>query len=204
MHREEKKEEMRGFYSSLLVSTATAAIILYAAVLKFSTPTAQVTQQVIEKKAVVEESNLRNNSALHSSEQSTSSGNDEETMSESTIPSPLKRGAAFYASGNINSAASDWERMVKASEWQNSYTIQLLLACKKETISDAFKNCNQRDELFFVRSQYREMTCYKLCMGLYSNRDKAESARLHVPDYFTRMGNRPVIIPIPKLVEGMK
>ncbi len=204
MHREEKKEEMRGFYSSLFVSIVTAAIILYAAVLKFSAPPARVNQQLVEKKAVIEESASRDYSAVTAPSQSADSESKKETMSGSSTPSPLESGAGLYASGNIDSAAAAWERAIKASEQQNCYTIQILLACKQETIANAFKNRDRRIELFFVRSSYKETTCFKLCMGLYANREEAEGARLRIPDYFTRAGNRPVVIPIAKLIEGMK
>jgi len=206
MHPEEKKEEIQGFYSSLLLSFVTAAIIIYAAVLKFSLPPPPAATQVTEEKATVSEKFLHNRTIVETDVKVTPRSPEmpEEKIEKKSKPSsPLARGTELFKSGDFDSAANAWERVITSPEYRNSYTIQLLLACKKETITKAFKHNSKSAGLFYVKNKYKEMACYRLCMGLYKSRDEAEAGRSNVPEYFSGMGNRPVIVPVSKLMEGV-
>ena len=208
MHPEEKKEEIRGFYSSLLVSFVTAAIIIFAAVLKFSYPPPpsehpkpENTPGTIEiplQSKIFSEPDSESRSA---SEQQTSQDGMRK-IEKQISPAFSLKGMELYRSGQYDAAADAWERILRSPEHRQDFTIQLLLACKRETITKAFSNSGETESLFYIKSRYKDMTCYKLCMGLYRNRDEAEVGRSNVPEYFSGIGNRPVIIPVSKLFEG--
>ncbi|MEW5806775.1 MAG: hypothetical protein AB1756_05455 [Acidobacteriota bacterium] len=212
---------MRGFYPSLVISFVTAAIIVFAAILKFSSPSPGSRMAKMEAKQTILEEIARYEEPLKEGEKpetlavepdsSVEKGESEskerrissDRIEKSEEASPLKRGREFHISGNIDLAAREWGRLMTSGEVQNDYTIQLLIACQRQTILRAFKNVRGTDKLFYVKCRYKEMTCYKLCMGIYTSRSEAEAGRLQIPEYFTGTGNRPMVTSISKLRESI-
>ncbi len=117
-----------------------------------------------------------------------------------TTPAPAQKRAAtttpqaianLARSGQVSEAAREGERLA-ASEAGNSWTLQVLLACQPSTVQRAFEKVSS-DALTVLPTTYQGRSCYRLCWGVYGNRDSAERAIGGVDNYFLDAGKpRPV------------
>ncbi len=57
-----------------------------------------------------------------------------------------------------------------------SYTIQLELACQKETLDRAIELLREKDMIFFIPTKFRGNTCFIICYGIYNTMDEAKVA----------------------------
>lgn len=57
-----------------------------------------------------------------------------------------------------------------------AYTIQLELACQKETLDKAIELLPQKDIIFFIPTKFKGTTCFIICYGIYNTMDEAKVA----------------------------
>ena len=57
-----------------------------------------------------------------------------------------------------------------------AYTIQLELACQKETVDKAIELLPQKDIIFFIPAKFKGTTCFIICYGMFNTMDEAKVA----------------------------
>jgi hypothetical protein len=91
------------------------------------------------------------------------------------------------ASGDVAAAASRGAALARQGGW----SLQLMLACKPESVKRAFAAVPSND-LFLVPAP---KGCYRLLWGRFDDADAARSATGTVPDHFRDAGKaRPVAL----------
>lgn len=98
--------------------------------------------------------------------------------------------------GRFPEAAESFRRALD-SQSPDSYTIQVLLACKPSTLERAFERAPDRT-LYFVSTPFRGQTCYRLLDGLYAGEPEARRELERVPAFFREEGNRPAVVRAPR------
>lgn len=121
---------------------------------------------------------------------------------EIPVSPDLQKGYRYHQLGHHEKAIREWEKVITSSQHRSDFTIQLLLACQKDTITRSFKNSESPERLFYLKWHHDGRDCYKLCTGLYKSKKEAETGRQHVPEYFLKHGNKPIVVSISSLVKG--
>ncbi len=228
-----KEDKPQGFFPTLIICVVVAFIIIHVAFLKltsspdtdqqersYTEPSSVQAQsedpsfieepQYYDEPSITKESLVTKEAseamelpAKKESKSISSSKASTQIHKEMPSSSSLQRGYQFHKSGNYDKAASGWAEVITSAQHRNDYTIQLLLACQKETIVNAFKNHESPEQLYYVKWRHSGGECYKVCMGLYKSKEKAEANRKHIPKYFLRGGNRPIVTSVSSLAKGL-
>jgi hypothetical protein len=216
-----KEDRPQGFIPTLIICVVVAFIIIHSAFLKLtSSPDAELKKEsytqassaqtqdkeppnIKEPLAVKEPSAAKKISASKESS-GTEAPSETPAKVHNKIPSilSLERGYHLHKIGNYEKAAAEYAKVITAARHRNDYTIQLLLACQEETVAKAFKNSESPEQLYYVPWRYNGRVCFKVCMGLFKSKGQAESNKQHIPNYFSRGGNRPMVVSVSLLAKG--
>lgn len=193
----------------LILAVVVAFIIVHAAFLKLTSSPEAIMEKEHYAKAITEQITPQE-PAVHKE-----SFQDQEPTPKEKPPrikeakdfknsrSPsFEKGYQFHKMGDYGKAVTEWVKVLSSFPHQNTYTFQLLLACREETILRAFQNCESPERLYYLKWQHDGKTCYKVCMGLFKSRQEAESKRQEISSYFLRDGNKPMVIPVSSLIRG--
>lgn len=100
---------------------------------------------------------------------------------------------ALVAAGQLSQAARAGRRLMMEAG-AGAYTLQVLVACKPETVQRAFRKVSDQD-LTLVPVTQGGKQCYRLCWGTYPGLREAKDAAPATPDYFLKEGKpRPLRI----------
>ncbi len=76
------------------------------------------------------------------------------------------------------------------------YAIQLELACEGSTLQKAFAADPERRQIWLSSYSFRGRSCYRVLWGKYRDLDSAKAAKSTVPEFFSRDGNHPTVVPL--------
>lgn len=101
--------------------------------------------------------------------------------------------ALDYLEGKNYIAASDtWREIIKNAP--SKFTIQIELACKEETIQEAYNLFEVKNNFYIVPFKYKGSTCYIIGYGLFNSRKEAEDAYKQLPPIFLNQKFPPRIV----------
>jgi hypothetical protein len=99
---------------------------------------------------------------------------------------------SMLANGRLPDAARGFASNLKAAP-AGALSVQLLVACSADTVQKAVATI-QSPELYILPVNYKGRDCFRLCWGLYTSSDQADSAVRALPDYFRRGGATPRVM----------
>ncbi len=210
------EERPKDFFCTLIISAVVAFIILHTAFLKLTSSPDAISEdksypEVSQTQALVKEPSLAEKPAIKEKEyplikketaQVTPAESTAQIKTEFPLDNILSKGYRFHQQGDYKKAADEWAKAIASKQHRNDFTIQLLLACQRDTITRSFKNLGSPEEFFYLKWRHDGRSCYKLCMGLYKSRKEAESKRHHIPKHFLSNGNNPIVVHVSSLVKG--
>ncbi|HET6373320.1 MAG TPA: hypothetical protein VFG76_08435, partial [Candidatus Polarisedimenticolia bacterium] len=95
-------------------------------------------------------------------------------LSSGTAPDPSQRARMSLASGDYPAAARYFGRV--AATRSNDYTIQLLMACREETLRRTVDNAGGAPDLFILAASHAGKDCYRVFWGSYQTKTRATEA----------------------------
>jgi len=101
--------------------------------------------------------------------------------------------ALDYLEGeNYVAAADTWREIIKKSP--SKFTIQIELACKGETIQEAYNLFEAKNNFYILPFKFKESSCYIIGYGLFNSRKEAEDAYKQLPSIFLNQKFPPRIV----------
>lgn len=105
-------------------------------------------------------------------------------------------GRQRLASGDIAGAARSFRRETASASGE--FTIQLLAACKEETVERAVRSAGGSPRIFVLPAKVSGQDCYRVLWGRYASSRMAEEAlRSDVPRIFRQDRNKPRVTRLP-------
>ncbi len=102
-----------------------------------------------------------------------------------------------FDTGDAEGAARIFQEL--ASNEPGRYTLQLMIACKEETLRETRAQSGEHGSLFFLPFQFKGRTCYRVFWGAYAGKDQARDAIASLPPPLQPAGNPPPIVSIDRL-----
>jgi septal ring-binding cell division protein DamX len=121
-------------------------------------------------------------------------------------PTPVPSAAAssgasarvLLGRGALPEAAREFASTLRPGS-RTRFSVQMLTACAPETVQKAVGAAGS-EELFILPVALNGRACYRLCWGVYSDRQGAEAALAKIPAYFRQGGAKPRVSPLAELL----
>ncbi len=82
---------------------------------------------------------------------------------------------------------------------RSRFSLQMLTACAADTVQKA-STASGSDDLFILPVALNGRSCYRVCWGVYDDRQGAEAGLATVPAYFRQGGAKPRVSPLAELL----
>jgi septal ring-binding cell division protein DamX len=100
--------------------------------------------------------------------------------------------------GALPEAAREFASSLRAGS-RTRFSVQMLTACAPETVQKAVGAAGA-GELIVLPVTLNGRACYRLCWGVYDDRQRAEAALATIPAYFRQGGAKPRVSALAELL----
>ncbi len=117
-----------------------------------------------------------------------------------STPAPSSGSSArvLLGRGALPEAAREFASSLRRGS-RTRFSVQMLTACAPETVQKAVSAAGS-EELIILPVALNGRACYRLCWGVYDDRQGAEAALATIPSYFRQGGAKPRISPLAELL----
>ncbi len=109
---------------------------------------------------------------------------------EKTTPSPAVDPYESMIRGDYENASKAFRSLYSSKK--GGFTIAIMLACEKDTITKAFAESNNSKDLLIFPYSFKGKNCFRVLWGYYRSREEAETAFNSIPKVFKDSGAKVV------------